>query len=497
MMIRMFGRPFAAAGPTPATTASTAASASAATAALPAAPGPRRAGCQTPWHTPRASLPHSCARKRLPFRLRPGASFCGRSAATAVATSGHGPSSVRERGLGQPIELDVSGRREDYAGQGGLPEWARWCPYRERWRRHPWPSRWSLRSRPGASPCRRAAQAQHTKLSLESIGPDGGNGSQAADLVGAVSVGKRSVIRTAESLVAADTDGSLDLYDARAAAPPCSTGPSGGNGAFPRRSVRSWRRTDRCSSRPRSSWSPADTDNALDVYRRNGRQHDARVSTGSSGRQRRTRRTPWPTPPRTALTSSSGPRVAGRGGHRPARSTSTSARAARRRWSRPDRPAATGTPGRRVRGHLGGRTACSSRRTSPWWRPTPTAPWTCTSATTEPSPRGLHRPAGANGAAATAVRSSRRTASTFFFGTAESLVAADTDDNLDVYERSGGTTTIHSIGPTAATAGRARPQGDLGQRLPRVHRDGGAAQHHDRPRRADRRLPEQRGRSRC
>ena len=54
--------------------------------------------------------------------------------------------------------------------------------------------------------------AQHTKLSLESIGPDGGNGAQSAELVGALAVGKRSFIRTAEPLVSSDTDSSLDVY---------------------------------------------------------------------------------------------------------------------------------------------------------------------------------------------------------------------------------------------------------------------------------------------
>src|SRR4029079_744820 len=78
------------------------------------------------------------------------------------------------------------------------------------------------------------ALAQHTKLSLESIGPGGGNGGQSANLVGATTGGKRAIVTTAEPLVAADTDSSPDLYEHTGGGVTLlSTGLQGGNGAYP------------------------------------------------------------------------------------------------------------------------------------------------------------------------------------------------------------------------------------------------------------------------
>ena len=56
------------------------------------------------------------------------------------------------------------------------------------------------------------AQADHSKLAVESTGPAGGNGALPADLAGPLDAGKRVFIRTPEPLTSADTDSSLDLY---------------------------------------------------------------------------------------------------------------------------------------------------------------------------------------------------------------------------------------------------------------------------------------------
>src|SRR4029453_14724584 len=56
-------------------------------------------------------------------------------------------------------------------------------------------------------------------------------------------------------------------------------------------------------------------------------------------------------------------------------------------------------------------------------------------------------PAGGNGAFEALLSGSSADGSRVFFRTAESLVSSDTDHAGDVYQRSGGTTTIVSTGP--------------------------------------------------
>jgi hypothetical protein len=65
-----------------------------------------------------------------------------------------------------------------------------------------------------------------------SIGPNGGNGAIDATLVGHSSDGTRAIVATEESLVSADTDTRIDLYErAGGATTLLTTGPAGGNGA--------------------------------------------------------------------------------------------------------------------------------------------------------------------------------------------------------------------------------------------------------------------------
>ena len=87
-------------------------------------------------------------------------------------------------------------------------------------------------------------------------------------------------------------------------------------------------------------------------------------------------------------------------------------------------------------------------------------------------------PTGGNGEPAASFGGSSADGSRVFFITDESLVAADTDTGQDVYERSGGTTTIHSIGPFGRQRRCARKlRRRLRHRVARVHRDPGAAEH--------------------
>ena len=185
--------------------------------------------------------------------------------------------------------------------------------------------------------------AQHTKLSLESIGPDGGNGAQSAELVGALGVGKRSFIRTAEPLVSSDTDSSLDVYERTGSGTTLvSTGPTGGNGAFPVNFGAAVEAGQAVVFQTEEQLTAADTDDSLDVYRR-AAGATTLVSTGPDGWQRRRWTRIWPRRTRGARTSSS-PHARRWSPPTPThRSTSTSARAGRPRSSRPAPAAATAT----------------------------------------------------------------------------------------------------------------------------------------------------------
>ena len=303
-----------------------------------------------------------------------------------------------------------------------------------------------------------AAHAQHSKLSLESIGPAGGNGACPPTWSAPLDAGKRVFITHARARSpSADTDSSLDLYSRTGGARRCSPpAPPGGNGAFPANFARARGGPARASSsRPtRSSWA-ADTDNSLDVYERASGTDDAGLDRARRRRQRRLRRASSPAPPPTAsrvffttrgalvgsdtdqsldvyerssgVTTlvSTGPaggngpsgaefarhhpttarrsffqtrRVAGRRRHRLGSRTSTSAPVAPPRWCRPARPAATAARTRTSTALAGRLEGLLPHRRVAGRPPTPTA-------------------------------------------------------GSDVYERSGGTTTIHSIGPGGGNGG--------------------------------------------
>ena len=69
---------------------------------------------------------------------------------------------------------------------------------------------------------------------LMTIGPDGGNGNFAAEFAGASQDGSRMFFQSMEQLVAADTDSQMDVYERVGATTNlASIGPNGGNAAFP------------------------------------------------------------------------------------------------------------------------------------------------------------------------------------------------------------------------------------------------------------------------
>ena len=92
---------------------------------------------------------------------------------------------------------------------------------------------------------------------LISTGPNGGNGAFEPTYRGSSKDGTHVFFETDESLVAADTDSSTDIYDRSGGATTLvSTGPAGGNGASPPPSGAPPRTGRACSSRPTSRSSP-------------------------------------------------------------------------------------------------------------------------------------------------------------------------------------------------------------------------------------------------
>ena len=236
------------------------------------------------------------------------------------------------------------------------------------------------------------AHAHHSKLSLESIGPAGGNGAHAADVVGAADIGKRTFLTTPEALASPDTDSSLDLYSRTGGTTALlSSGTPGGNGAFPANWGRARASGTRVFLQTDERLTTGDTDNSLDVYMREGNA--------------------------TTLIST-GPGAGAFGAY-------------------DSYFAAASQDGSRVffttRGSLVG--SDSDQSLDLYER---------TAGTTTLVSTGT---AGGNGPWGADLAGMSDDGTKVFFHSAEGLVASDTDGAQDVYQRSGGTTTLLSTGP--------------------------------------------------
>jgi hypothetical protein len=127
------------------------------------------------------------------------------------------------------------------------------------------------------------AGANHSFKEEISIGPSGGNANVNAFFDGASQDGTHAFFETSESLVPADTDASFDIYERVGNTTTLvSTGPSGGNGiddAF-------FNAVSTDGSRvffdTTESLVPADTDTGIDLYMRSGGTTTL-ISTGPSG----------------------------------------------------------------------------------------------------------------------------------------------------------------------------------------------------------------------
>ena len=88
----------------------------------------------------------------------------------------------------------------------------------------------------------------------------------------------RSFFQTAEQMVAADTDSSVDIYErAGSTTTLISTGPAGGNGAFDADFYDASKDGSRAVFETNESLVSADTDTTKDVYERVGQHHEPRL----------------------------------------------------------------------------------------------------------------------------------------------------------------------------------------------------------------------------
>jgi hypothetical protein len=237
-----------------------------------------------------------------------------------------------------------------------------------------------------------SADASHSLKEHVTIGPSGGNGAANAFFDGSSQDGRRVIFETSESLVTADTDSAFDIYERTGATTNLlSIGPSGGNAAkdafFDAVSddgTRVFFDTD-------ESLVATDTDSSIDVYQRSGGTTTL-VSTGSTGGN--------------GANDVTFDGISKDGGHV---------------FFETDESLASGDSDGQtdIYGRSGGTTTLVS---------------------TGPN-------AGSGGGAAPIFDGSSDDGSRAFFETDEKLTSGDTDAQYDLYERTGGSTTLVSTGP--------------------------------------------------
>jgi hypothetical protein len=127
------------------------------------------------------------------------------------------------------------------------------------------------------------AGANHSFKEEISIGPNGGNANLNAFFDGSSQDGTRSFFETSESLVPSDTDSAFDIYERLGnTTNVVSTGPSGGNGPDDAFFDTVSSDGSRVFFDTTEALVPADTDTSIDLYMRSGGTTTL-ISTGPSG----------------------------------------------------------------------------------------------------------------------------------------------------------------------------------------------------------------------
>ena len=234
-------------------------------------------------------------------------------------------------------------------------------------------------------------QRSGTTTTLISTGPTGGNGSFKARFQGTAADGSRVFFSTSEQVTADDTDNGPDVFERVGSSTNLvSTGPGGGNSGTDTSFEAASRNGARAFFSTTEQLTAGDTDNALDVYER---------SFGS-----------------TSLVST-GP--AGGNGSADADFKVLSDTGTRMLFESAERLVSSDTDSvRDVYERSGGVTTLVSTG-----------------------------PSGGNGSSDAMLQDASSDGTRVVFGTAEALVGADTDSMFDLYERTGGTTTLVSTAP--------------------------------------------------
>ena len=311
-----------------------------------------------------------------------------------------------------------------------------------------------------------SATASHSQLELISTGPGGGNAAIGALLAGTSTDGSRAFFETTESLVASDSDSCplftpprpcFDVYErAGATTTMLSTGPSGGNGDFDARFAGASANGTRVYFGSAEPLTPQDTDNMCqgptglgpcgDIYERVGGTTSL-VSTGperGNGPFDRYFATPSDDGTRLLFGATDG-------------LTGADSDQSEDLYER-----AGGVTALVSAGTAGGNGAfdslfsgASADVTHVFFRTSEPLVGSDTDGAGDVYERfgGTTAlvstgPTGGNGSASSAYEGSSRDGSKVFFSTEEALVAADTDGAEDIYQRSGGTTTLVSTGPS-------------------------------------------------
>jgi hypothetical protein len=241
-----------------------------------------------------------------------------------------------------------------------------------------------------------AAGANHSAKEHVSVGPTGGNGVSEVFFDAVSGDGSRAFFDTDEPLVAADTDTKFDTYERRGGITTLiSTGSTGGNGAFDVFFAANSADGTRVFFETDEKLTAADTDSAFDVYQRaNG--VTTLVSTGTTGGN----------------------------GAVDVTFDAISTDGTRAFFETDEQLTAADTDIQvDVYERSGGTTTLVSTG-----------------------------PAGGNGPFFVSFGGISADGSKVFIETDEALTAADTDSAFDVYERSGGTATLRSVGPAGGNA---------------------------------------------
>lgn len=311
-----------------------------------------------------------------------------------------------------------------------------------------------------------AAQANHSQVELISTGPGGGNGAIGVNLGGISADGDKAYFATTESLVSSDTDNCplfvpprpcIDVYEhSRTGTALISTGPNGGNGEYdasfmgvsPDGSRAFFATAESLTSQETDNMceTPTGYDTCPDIYERSGGQTSL-VSTGPL-------RGNGPFTRNFAAVSDDGSRVFFGASDQLASGDTDQAEDLYERASGTTSLVSTGPSGGNapVDAILSGTSANGAHV---FFRTVERLVSSDSDSTGDVYDRSAGTTTlvstgsnGGNGPIASAFEDSSADGSKVFFSTEESLVAADTDSAEDIYQRSGGTTTLISTGPS-------------------------------------------------